>query len=159
MDVEHILMTKDANLNSALKARDPSLETDDAHTRQSLRVPAAAMSFMSDRIKVDDVVRKFTESSSSSRRSSFQRPSTQNVPALDENRRPRWSESQVGVKLPEPRTPNVPRTRMDSTSSAETFPLKGTRASVTKKLRQEQEKHTPYKPPEGTRAAQLRSRS
>lgn len=158
MDVEHILITQDANMGTAVKARDPSLETDDAQTRRNLRpAPARLSTFLSESMTADDALRKF-ESSNSSRRYSpiSQRPPTQNDPALDENRR--RSKHQVGFgtfNLPDPRTPvNVRRTRQKS-SSVESFPLEGTRASAAKKERKEQEKHTPYKPLEGTRAAQF----
>lgn len=45
--------------------------------------------------------------------------------------------------------------RKDSTSSAESFPIPGTRASVLKSETKAHEKRTPYRPPAGTRAAAL----
>jgi hypothetical protein len=164
IDVEHILMTKDANMRTTL--RDLSLETDDAQTRRSLHVTSTvtenspARTFISNKVKATDVLDKF-QSSSSSRRHSKQRHPTQDDPALNENRRPRRSEplTRFGTsKLAEPRTPmKVRRTTLESVSSAASFPLQGTRASAAKKKRQEQEKYIPYKPLEGTRAAQLTS--
>ncbi|ESK91418.1 hypothetical protein Moror_2716 [Moniliophthora roreri MCA 2997] len=40
-----------------------------------------------------------------------------------------------------------------SSSSIETFPMDGTRASAIKRKHEQEERHTPYKPPSGTRAA------
>lgn len=60
--------------------------------------------------------------------------------------------------MPQPRTPLRTRmqTRKQSTSSVESFPLVGTKASAVKKRIEANEKMTPYKPPAGTRAAKLR---
>jgi hypothetical protein len=58
-----------------------------------------------------------------------------------------------------PRTP-LKRSRKNSASSTERYPVSGTRASAFKKILQQQEKRSPYKPPSGTRAAQFaRSRN
>ncbi|RDB21387.1 hypothetical protein Hypma_011835 [Hypsizygus marmoreus] len=46
--------------------------------------------------------------------------------------------------------------RRPSTSSVDSFPIPGTRASAAKKRMEEAEKLTPYKPPAGTRAALIR---
>jgi len=67
MDVEHILMTKVANMGTAVRARDPSLETDDAQTRRDLRPASTRLqTFLSEKITPDDALLKF-ESSDSSR--------------------------------------------------------------------------------------------
>lgn len=49
---------------------------------------------------------------------------------------------------------STPRSRGASDSSTE-FPISGTRASAMKKRLEEQERHSPYRPPAGTRASQL----
>ncbi|TFK76205.1 hypothetical protein BDN72DRAFT_953988 [Pluteus cervinus] len=55
------------------------------------------------------------------------------------------------------RTPrsSLTRQRKDSVSSAESIPLSGTRASEIKMQLEDEERHSPYKPPPGTRAARL----
>ena len=53
-----------------------------------------------------------------------------------------------------PRTP-LSRSRKNSVSSTDSFPVSGTRASALKKTIQQQEKRSPYQPPPGTRAAKL----
>jgi hypothetical protein len=160
MDVEDILMKQTSNDGAAARARAraPSLETDDAQTKQDLRAASAMFerkSFVSTRIQASDALRMYAESSSSSKRYSL----PQNDLALDENRRREaWVAPGLGAfKVPEPRTPaNVSRRREEySTSSDDPFPIKGTRASAKKKKMQEQAKYNPYDPPEGTRAAQL----
>ena len=67
--------------------------------------------------------------------------------------------SASALKIPVPRTPNKSRLRAQSTSSTESFPVPGMRASAGKEERRKTRtgKHTPtYKPPQGTKeAAQL----
>jgi hypothetical protein len=66
------------------------------------------------------------------------------------------SGQRIVESTPQPRTPaHTLRPRKKSTSSTESFPVAGTRASDTKKKYEQVEKRTPYKPPVGTRAAQL----
>ncbi|KAG6878980.1 hypothetical protein C0992_006115 [Termitomyces sp. T32_za158] len=65
-----------------------------------------------------------------------------------------------GLSLTEqqPRTPattSQSRLRRESTSSVESFPIAGTKASAVKKNIETEEKRTPYRPPVGTRAALL----
>jgi hypothetical protein len=56
---------------------------------------------------------------------------------------------------PQPSTPvRFLQPRKKSTSSTESFPVVGTRASDTKKKYEQVEKRSPYRPPAGTRAAQ-----
>ncbi|RDB21111.1 hypothetical protein Hypma_011836 [Hypsizygus marmoreus] len=57
-----------------------------------------------------------------------------------------------------PRTPVYPRLsgRQSSTSSVDSFPIPGTKASAVKRRIEEEEKRAPYKPPVGTRAALVR---
>ena len=65
------------------------------------------------------------------------------------------SDQRIVESIPQPRTPaRTLRPRMKSTSSTESFPVAGTRASDTKKKYEQVEKRSPYKPPIGTRAAQ-----
>lgn len=177
MDVEQILMHDGTisvpggtKYSGAGKARENSLETDDAQTRRDLHAvsnvsgrPLTGTTFRSNRLKANDVLRKFTESSRRYSLSHSQPPSTQRVLALDENRQLRRSPPRIPSafgtsKVLEPHTPmNVSRggARLESTPSENSFPLKGTRASAKKKEKREQEKRTPYNPPEGTRAARL----
>lgn len=158
MDVENILITDAANTSAVAMARDPSLETDDAQTRQNLRASSTVVVKRSTGkrvgINADFLWRKFNESSSSRRDSilPLERPLTQNILASDEIRQPRLNQPFGSFKPPEPRTPPA---RQESTSSTGSFPLKSTRASAAKKERREQEKFAPYKPLEGTRAAKL----
>ncbi|KAK7040874.1 hypothetical protein VNI00_009470 [Paramarasmius palmivorus] len=42
-----------------------------------------------------------------------------------------------------------------SSSSGDPFPLDGTKAKAIRRRHEEEEKHTPYKPPQGTRAAEV----
>ncbi|KAF8643917.1 hypothetical protein AX16_008933 [Volvariella volvacea WC 439] len=48
-----------------------------------------------------------------------------------------------------------PRARERSASSIDSFPLSGTRASQAKRVLEEQERDSPYRPPSGTRAARV----
>jgi len=65
------------------------------------------------------------------------------------------SDRRIVESIPPPRTPiRTLRNRKKSTSSTESFPVAGTRASDTKKKYEQAEKRSPYKPPAGTRAAQ-----
>lgn len=54
-----------------------------------------------------------------------------------------------------PFTPTFSHSRARSTSSDESFPIKGTKASVYKEIQTQKAKHTPYQPLEGTRASQF----
>jgi hypothetical protein len=117
----------------------------------------------------DDFLRQMGISTSNSRRSmpfnflQFGKKS----PVLPQNEvldhRPRANEP-LGLRretpgffnIPDPYTPQQRvRKGSGSTSSAESFPLSGTRASAYKKKLRQVEKHSPYKPPPGTRAAKL----
>ena len=157
MVVEDLLTTNSAHQTTRLRAL--SLETDDAQTRQDL---ASSSTFR--RTNPSDILRTFEER--------YPVPATQQAsmqpPALShKNQRPRQigpqprrpqmatNTSAGALKIPVPRTPNTSRVRAQSTSSTEPFPIPGTKASAAKQKIQEQEKRTPYKPPQGTRAAQL----
>lgn len=178
MDVENLLKVDESNQSMQAPARELSLETDDAQTRQDLHSalragPLAGITFMSNRVKASDVLRKYAESTGSSRRFSVPPAQRPVVPLDSKNTRPRHTEPQggrprqhitnittgtsgAGFKDLEPRTTvQVPHLRGSSMSSTEPFPLRGTRARAKKRERQEIEKHSPYKPPQGSRAAQF----
>lgn len=79
-------------------------------------------------------------------------PSYTQLPASDSRQR-------TALAPPTPRPSlNTPQRKV-STSSAETFPFPGTRASAVKEQIQEKEKSTPYKPPAGTKAAKFMERA
>ncbi|KAF8965284.1 hypothetical protein BDZ97DRAFT_799653 [Flammula alnicola] len=176
MDVA-ILLTADSldldrsTMRPATRRRDISMDTDDAQIAQNLRpgsvssrvgLPAGFSSLFR---RPSDVLKDLSPPSSK-RYSLPAKPPTQalNRPTplfRPAPRGPRQSEPSnlrneiLGTfKTPDPHTP-AQRMRKDSISSADSFPISGTRASALKKSLQHREKLTPYKPPQGTRAAQL----
>ena len=137
MDVENLLTTNSAHQTTRLRAL--SLETDDAQTKQDL---ASSRVSILRRTNPSDILRRFEERHS----------------AIGlQPRRPQMATntSASALKIPVPHTPS--RLRPPSTSSTESFPISGTRASAAKQAIQEQEKHSPYKPPRGTRAEKVHS--
>ncbi|CAA7271504.1 unnamed protein product [Cyclocybe aegerita] len=163
--------------------RSPSMETDDAETHRDLQAAAAAAPRTSRaapshvpaffRIKPSEVLREYDASRSVGVPTTSRAPSvalsrrdSSLLPRFPPNR-PRQSEQVIrrgdvgfsfntrtsadGYSLPEPRTPQ----KRGSVSSADSFPLPGTRASAAKKGEKQKEKGTPYRPPAGTRAALL----
>jgi hypothetical protein len=155
-------------------SRARSMESDDAQVARNLRESsssrvAPAKGFSSRIPHPDDFLRQLETSTSHSHRSmplnllQFGKRSS----ALPQNEvlppRPRPSEP-LGLrpeipgnfKTPDPYTPEQRVQKgPGSTSSAESFPLSGTHASAYKKKLRQLEKHSPYKPPAGTRAAKL----
>lgn len=110
----------------------------------------------------EDILKRLEVRSTSSRRSSARPPFVMRSNLAKTNTEGRASSSRLShlaVDLnPQPSTPVRSRapTRKRSTSSAESFPLIGTRASAMKRKIQEEEKNNPYTPPPGTRAAKHR---
>ncbi|KAJ3507499.1 hypothetical protein NLJ89_g6267 [Agrocybe chaxingu] len=163
--------------------RSPSMETDDAETHRNLQDAAPAASRTSKAglshvpafflVKPSEVLREYDASRGAAVLSSSRAPSMalsrRDPPLLPRfpPSRPRQSEQMIrrgdvgysrtsadGYSLPEPRTPQIAQ-RRGSVSSADSFPLPGTRASAAKKGEKQKEKGTPYRPPAGTRAALL----
>jgi len=178
-DVENLLSTGNhgANVVTSIAAvpRARSMESDDAQVAQNLREGSIATSraapakgFISRLKHPDDFLKQIGTSSSHSRRF-LQIPFGENPPVLPqyEALRHRLQPSEpLGLrretsrvfKTPEhPHTPQqrVPKSPGSTTSSVESFPLSGTRASAYKKRLRQLEKRSPYKPPAGTRAAAL----
>lgn len=162
MDVQNLLTTNSARQTTTLRA--PSLETDDAQTRQDL---AGSRAFPR-RIQPLDILRNFPESSNQYSVPATQQTSMQPPALRHENqrlrqirpqpRRPQMAANTSAsvLKISAPRTPSA-TPRAPSTSSTESFPLPETRARAAKKESREQEKRTPFKPAPGTRAAKLYS--
>ncbi|KAF9469297.1 hypothetical protein BDZ94DRAFT_371453 [Collybia nuda] len=103
----------------------------------------------------EDILRRYDARSASSRRSSA-RPSfvvRNNIARFGaEGLVSSRTSRSIGDSNLQPSTPV--RSRKRSTSSAESFPLSGTKASAMKRKIQEEEKNNPYTPPPGTRAAE-----
>ncbi|EDR03298.1 uncharacterized protein LACBIDRAFT_331606 [Laccaria bicolor S238N-H82] len=139
-----------------------SMATDDAQTHIALRarpLPAVPSSRASSAFEIDPAHMLMQ----------FERATTRvSLPLLNphppgvqaSHSHPRQSEPfprHLRSMTPVPSTPvpNVAsRKRKESTSSVDSFPVAGTRASAVKKKLEQQEKTTPYKPPAGSRAAQ-----
>lgn len=149
-----------------------SLDSDDAQTDNWLRQPQirarTRLPPEEPDVGPDEMLRRFREASiktfDSPRESSVQPISSSQARAG--SRRPRqsapvYSQDILGrgsLTEQQPRTPATnPRFRLrrGSISSIESFPIAGTKASVVKKTIEAEEKHTPYRPPVGTRAALL----
>ncbi|KAG6862084.1 hypothetical protein C0995_007214 [Termitomyces sp. Mi166 len=150
-----------------------SLDSDDAQTDRRLRQPLiqARTRVPSEELDVgpDEMLRRFREASINTPRSS-KGPNVRSVPfsrvRATPATRPRHSAPVYsqdvfgGVSLVEHQTPTPAtnpqfRLRQGSTSSIESFPIAGTKASAAKKNIETEEKRTPYRPPVGTRAALL----
>lgn len=166
MDVESLLKVDESNQSIQAPAREISLETDDAQTRQDLHSvnSLAGITFMSNKFNPTDILDKYAQSTGASRRFSVPSIHRPVLPLDSKNTRPRHSEPQGG--RPDQKTTNiitgtsrtpvqVPHSRGSSMSSTNLFPLWGTRASAKKREQQEIEKNIPYKPPQGSRAAQF----
>jgi hypothetical protein len=184
LDVEELLVANATDLSGVSRYQDgvdntpqksihnhiSPLSTDDQETSRTLRqvreLPRSQ--FPTSNITLDDpedILKRFADARSASSRLSSVRPPFN---ARNNVARPRASGaaavprvSQLSAELStQPTTPVRSRSpaRKHSTSSAESFPLIGTRASAMKRKIQEEEKHSPYTPPPGTRAAQLRRR-
>ncbi|KAF9526935.1 hypothetical protein CPB83DRAFT_434526 [Crepidotus variabilis] len=175
MDVENFLTNADDSNNSIqgglVSERAASLETDDAQTRDDLFAAPLPLSIPQppplrapstvNRIRPQAALLAY-EATRQRPRFSLPPPPRASVPLPKytpeaQSRygsRPRQSEpSPATFRLPEPRTPayNAPR-RAPSVSSDEPVPVPGTRASTIKKEKEDLEKHSPYRPPAGTRA-------
>jgi hypothetical protein len=158
------LTNRDANSQARVtRHRTISLATDDAQTHIALRarpLPVAPSSRASSAFEIDPAHMLMQ----------FERATARvSLPLLDPRppavqtshpSHPRQSEPfsrNLRSSTPLPSTPvrNVAsRKRKESSSSADSFPVAGTRASAAKKKLEQQEKNTPYKPPAGSRAAQ-----
>jgi len=170
IDVEKMLISEpDKWLDEVDEVRGASLDTDDAQTEQNLRpTQPPRQAFSSLLRRPSDILKEFQESSVILNRSSlplvappklFSRPA---VPVGNTQRKrgnvPLPSPSRNvpdAYRLAEPPRTPLPRPRKNSVSSTDSFPVSGTRASALSKRIQQQEKHSPYQPPPGTRAAKL----
>ena len=145
--------------------RSKTFDTDDEQTRRDLHqgakqpLPEFPTSNYTS-IDPKEMLRRFAATlptTPSSQQSSI-RPLQQSL--LARTRHGTSSASSSGPRITEstsqPRTPtrHLLQPRKKSTSSTESFPVAGTRASVVKKKYEQVEKRSPYKPPPGTRAAQ-----
>ena len=158
------LTNRDTNSQTRVtRHRTISLATDDAQTHIALRacpVPVVPSSRASSAFEVDPahMLMQFERATT---RVSLPLPNP-HPPAVQTSQpsHPRQSEPfprHLRSSTPLPSTPvrNVAsRKRKESSSSADSFPVAGTRASAAKKKLEQQEKNTPYKPPAGSRAAQ-----
>jgi hypothetical protein len=146
------------------KPRRTSLDADDEQTRRDLRQaqgqpPPQSSTLDYARITPKDMLRSFNAtlpSASQSRQSSI-RPLQTSLLAHSKLSASAASSSSRRVieSSSQPKTPVRPlQTRKNSSSSTESFPVAGTRASDAKKKYEQVEKRSPYKPPAGTRAAQ-----
>ena len=156
-DVEPSPSTSDA------RSKSQALDTDDEQVKrgfhQATKQPLAKFPTSKyDNMNAKDTLRSFNANlpSTSPFRQSSLRPLQLSL--LAQQRRG-TSVASSGRRIvgstPQPRTPaRTLRPRKKSTSSTESFPVAGTRASDTKKKYEQVEKRTPYKPPAGTRAAQ-----
>ncbi|KAF9484705.1 hypothetical protein BDN70DRAFT_85134 [Pholiota conissans] len=168
MDVANLL-TQDAPNRSVYKlnSRGISMDTDDAQIDRRLRAgfassqvgPPAKFNFLD---QPPSEILKRVESSSSRRHSLLlslsNHPSamrSQHRSSQFSIRKPRQSAPSRlrNDDTPDPLTPA--RQEIDRGSSLESFPLSGTRARLLKEEMTQREKTTPYRPPAGTRAAQL----
>ena len=158
------LTNRDTNSQARVtRHRTVSLATDDAQTHIALRArpfPVVPSSRASSAFEVDPAHMLMQ----------FERATTRvSLPLLNPHppvvqtsqpSHPRQSEPfprNLRSLTPLPSTPvrnAASRNRKESTSSADSFPVAGTRASAAKKKLEQQEKNTPYKPPAGSRAAQ-----
>ena len=177
-DVENLLSAGNhgANLVTSFAAapRARSMESDDAQVARNLREGSIATSraapakgFISRLKHPDEFLKQIGTSTSHSR--FLQIPFGKFPPVLPQNEvlrhRPQPTEP-LGLRRESPRifkTPERPYTPQQrvlkspgsTTSSVESFPLSGTRASAYKQRLRQLEKRSPYKPPAGTRAAAL----
>jgi hypothetical protein len=156
IDVEHMLAFDQG------KELDDGLETDDAQTEQNLRPtqpPRQAFGSFQ-RKHPSEILKEFQEHSVVL--TTVPLPHLSNRPAVpvrntqeNPSRIPPASLSRnVAVTSEPPRTP-LKRPRNNSASSMDLFPVSGTRASALKNALQQQEKRSPYNPPNGTRAAKF----
>ena len=153
--------------------RGVSLDTDDAQTEQNLRPthpPRQAIPSL--RKHPFEMLKEFQEGHSAIWTNRFSVPLTgrshlsNNIPAVPvRNTQENMfnipsSLSRNRDKAAEPPRTPITRPRKNSASSAELFPVSGTKASAYKKKLQQQEKRNPYNPPGVTRAARFaRSRN
>lgn len=158
------LTNRDTNSQTRVtRPRTISLATDDAQTHIALRarpLPLAPSSRASSAFEIDPahMLMQFERATT---RVSLPLPNPR-PPAVQTSHpsHPQQSEPfprNLPSSTPLPSTPvrNVAsRKRKESTSSVDSFPVAGTRASAAKKKLEQQEKNTPYKPPAGSRAAQ-----
>jgi hypothetical protein len=134
------------------------LDTDDEHTRRDLhqatkrsllQYPASKYSNMGP----EDVLRSFNANLPSALQSRQSSIHPAQASALAQGTSVASSSNRHIIEsAPQPVRFSQPRKK--SSSSTESFPASGTRASNTKKQYEQVEKHSPYKPPAGTRAAQ-----
>ncbi|KAF8077750.1 hypothetical protein FPV67DRAFT_1662548 [Lyophyllum atratum] len=153
------------------EAVDASMDSDDAQTDQLLHQPPEERTSQRPNaifiIDPDEAIRQFNagkpvSSTARSSRLSSVRPVAfprlqSNAPTRSRHRASRSSRDPFEAAhavTPQPRTPANHRSR--SASSVESFPMPGTKASTAKRRIEEEEKHTPYTPPRGTRAALFR---
>jgi hypothetical protein len=139
--------------------RSISFDTDDEQTRRDLRRAQGQSLPHYSTLPPKDMLRKFnaTLPSTSQSRQSSTRPLQTNLPAQSRRGTTAASSSDQRIveSIPQPKTPvRLLQLRKNSTSSTESFPVAGTRASDVKKKYEQVEKRSPYKPPAGTRAAQ-----
>ena len=146
--------------DSANQARGMSLDTDDVQTEQNLRpTQPPSQPIPSLRRHPSEILKEFQENSAIFyNRSLIGRSHSNNRPAVpirntQENTFSFHSSSlrrNAAYKVP-----RTPRSRKNSGSSTELFPVSGTRASTLKKKMQQQEKRSTYNPPSSTRAAKF----
>jgi hypothetical protein len=135
-------------------AGQPTLETDDAQTDQALRRPQVPLPSAREILKSlggprlsrqpESVTSKAPSVSSprlaqNSPPDVFMASSRRQGPIIDLSS-PFYSQSAAG------------RSSVSRKSSSDSFPINGTRAKKVKQEIKKQEKHTPYRPPAGTRA-------
>lgn len=162
IDVEHMLITDQGKeLDDVHEGRGESLETDDAQTEQNLRPtqpPRKAFGLLQGR-HPSDILKEFQEHSvvwtpvprpQLPRRPAVPVRNTQEIPPPSLSRN-----VAVTYKAAEPPRTPLKRPRNNSASSTDLFPVSGTRASALKNKLQQQEKRSPYNPPNGTRAAKF----
>ncbi|KAG6854693.1 hypothetical protein C0991_002404 [Blastosporella zonata] len=140
-------------------------DSDDAQTDRWLRrFPAQGAWALPVEFDIDpqEMLRRFHDRSTPTSSSLSARPVPALRPGNDHPMRPRHSVPGSSLNVfdgvtptsQQLRTPAVNQRRL-STSSRESFPIAGTKASAAKKVLETDQKHTPYRPPAGTRAARL----
>ncbi|KAG5722150.1 hypothetical protein E4T56_gene7045 [Termitomyces sp. T112] len=169
-DVEDLLTRTEDN-PSVWNARDGGasqpryLESDDAQTDDRLRQTQIQAKIRVPRQELDvgpdEMLRRFREASTI-RLTPFSPARADPMTTRHRHSAPVVYSQGVfsGISLTEqqPRTPAANSQSQfwrGSTSSEESFPITGTKASAAKKIIETEEKRTPYRPPVGTRAALL----
>ncbi|KAH0589866.1 hypothetical protein H2248_000058 [Termitomyces sp. 'cryptogamus'] len=169
--IEDSLQTRTEDYPSVWNARDGSasqpryLESDDAQTDDRLRQTQIQAKIRVPRQELDvgpdEMLRRFREASTI-RLTPFSPARADSMTTRHRHSAPVVYSQGVfsGISLTEqqPRTPAANSQSQfwrGSTSSEESFPITGTKASAAKKIIETEEKRTPYRPPVGTRAALL----